>query len=298
MLILLLAELFLSVALAGPAMALSLPDSCGNVNGSDSGDVTTADALLVLKRAVGQNVEMVCGPTGLPVRTGQANSFGTGDDGNRRDGAPRTFVDNGDGTITDLSTGLMWEKKDRSGGVHDSTKLYTWSTGTNSMDGTMVSNFLATLNAGGGFAGYTNWRIPNRFELETLLNLGSVNPSIHFPFNQSCVAACTLTNCSCTSGNFHWTSSSTTEPTIAWGVRFSDGDVGADGKTGSGAVRAVRSVQEIPNRPVCEAPEPPQCSFNDPCTQGRCSVTHENCSVQSDCPLSPDEQCCCAGTCL
>ncbi len=40
--------------------------------------------------------------------------------------APR-FVDNGDGTITDNQTGLMWEKKDQAGGLHDSRTGYTWA---------------------------------------------------------------------------------------------------------------------------------------------------------------------------
>lgn len=29
------------------------------------------------------------------------------------------YVDNGDGTITDKNTGLMWEKKTTGGGVHE-----------------------------------------------------------------------------------------------------------------------------------------------------------------------------------
>ena len=37
------------------------------------------------------------------------------------------FVDNGDGTITDTQTGLMWEKKDQSGGAHDVDALFPWS---------------------------------------------------------------------------------------------------------------------------------------------------------------------------
>src|SRR5262249_769349 len=36
------------------------------------------------------------------------------------------FVDNGDGTITDTRTGLMWEKKDQSGGLHDVNAHYVW----------------------------------------------------------------------------------------------------------------------------------------------------------------------------
>jgi hypothetical protein len=34
------------------------------------------------------------------------------------------FVDNGDGTITDTQTGLIWEKKDQGGGLHDSNTRY------------------------------------------------------------------------------------------------------------------------------------------------------------------------------
>jgi hypothetical protein len=33
--------------------------------------------------------------------------------------APLVYMDNGDGTITDVNTGLMWEKKSQDGGVHD-----------------------------------------------------------------------------------------------------------------------------------------------------------------------------------
>jgi len=35
--------------------------------------------------------------------------------------------DNGDGTITDGCTGLMWEKKDQAGGLHDYSTAYAWA---------------------------------------------------------------------------------------------------------------------------------------------------------------------------
>ena len=47
------------------------------------------------------------------VVTGQATSYHAADDGDLRLGAPFRYQDNGDGTITDLNTGLMWEKKCR-----------------------------------------------------------------------------------------------------------------------------------------------------------------------------------------
>ena len=40
---------------------------------------------------------------------------------------PGRFVDNGDGTITDPETGLMWEKKDGAGGIHDVDNWYIWA---------------------------------------------------------------------------------------------------------------------------------------------------------------------------
>src|SRR5213593_772265 len=48
----------------------------------------------------------------------------------RRRGAGRrglSYQDNGDGTITDLNTGLMWEKKSQDGSDHDVTKTFPWS---------------------------------------------------------------------------------------------------------------------------------------------------------------------------
>ena len=37
------------------------------------------------------------------------------------------FMDNGDGTVTDTQTGLLWEKKDQSGGLHDVNTLFPWA---------------------------------------------------------------------------------------------------------------------------------------------------------------------------
>ena len=40
---------------------------------------------------------------------------GTGQDGDIQAGATLSYTDNGDGTITDNNTGLMWEKKSDDG---------------------------------------------------------------------------------------------------------------------------------------------------------------------------------------
>ena len=60
----------------------------------------------------------------LPVNTcfpatGETTPHGPGSDGDVQAGLALSYTDNGDGTITDNNTGLMWEKKDDSGGIHD-----------------------------------------------------------------------------------------------------------------------------------------------------------------------------------
>ena len=236
--------------------------------------------------------------TMLTIKTGQATAFGAGSDGDLRKGAVRTFVDNGDGTITDFATGLMWEKKNDLGDVHDKDNTYTWSGISGNMDGSINSTILFLLNTGNGFAGHTDWRVPSRFELETLQNLGTSSPTTHFVFN-SCFAGCSLAQCSCTLPERYWSSTTVAGTTSsAWAVGFSTANVEAVAKSTALAVRLVRDAPATATAPSCKLPDPPQCLFNDPCTNGFCSLTRAACSSQSDCPASPNEQCCCAGTCL
>ncbi|MFT5042766.1 MAG: hypothetical protein ACI8TX_003759 [Hyphomicrobiaceae bacterium] len=181
---------------------------------------------------------------GLPA-TGQAISYGTGSDGDVRAGGALSYTDNGDGTITDNNTGLMWEKKDDSGGIHDKDTEHTWSTGTNNMDGTITTTFLSTLNGGGGFAGHTDWRVPNLKELFSILDLQVSNPSIAPAFHRSATctgcADVTVESCSCTQSSYYWSSSTGQDfAGNAWYVYFGDGFTSAGGKTGGRYVRAVR----------------------------------------------------------
>jgi len=170
----------------------------------------------------------------------QISCSGTGQDGDLRRGVPAAYVDNGDGTISDLVTGLMWEKMSMlDGSVHDVVNKYTWDEA--------YAVKLAALNAGGGFAGYTDWRLPNRRELESLVDLERDNyPAVGAAFNNNCplsTVPCTIQACSCTSSGSNWTSSTARvqgQEDSAWAVFFYNGSVVTDTKSTSFVVRAVR----------------------------------------------------------
>jgi len=162
---------------------------------------------------------------------------GTGQDGDVEAGAPLAYTDNGDGTITDTSTGLMWAKKSLEGSpaanLHHRDGMYTWADA--------FSAYVAALNAG-GFAGYTDWRLPNIKELQSIANYEHANPSVSSVFDTGCVASCTVLTCSCTAlSAFYWSSSTSPGvPENALGVHFSPFNVVHFGKTNPAFVRAVR----------------------------------------------------------
>jgi len=115
--------------------------------------------------------------TDAPVeKTGQTTSYATGDDGALQKGvalpSPR-FTDNGNGTVKDNLTGLIWLKNANPCGTK------TWA------DAIAYCNSLASGTAGltdGSVAGA--WRLPNVKELQSLIDFGRYNlalPSGH-PF--------------------------------------------------------------------------------------------------------------------
>jgi hypothetical protein len=224
--------------------------TCTSDLGTCAGDLTTCQndlgtAQIDLATCQGDLATCQTAPQGQRLKTGQTTCFfgaptyavipcaGTGQDGELQKGLARAYVDNGDGTITDTKTGLMWEKLSDDGSIHDKDNIYTWANA--------FAVKIAGLNAGGGFAGHTDWRLPNRAELESLLDLGEVNRAVSPAFNTGCVASCTVTSCSCTQSNGLWSSTTyQNSPGSAWFVSFYDGYVYYAGKTLSGDVRAVR----------------------------------------------------------
>jgi Protein of unknown function (DUF1566)/Collagen triple helix repeat (20 copies) len=152
------------------------------------------------------------------------------------------YVDNGDGTVTDNKTALMWEKKTPAGtgDVHDVGNGYGWSATQPNPDGTLFTEFLATLNRDTSdtgsstcFANHCDWRIPNIVELQSILLAPELcdgsSPCIDATFGPTQLAAGYLS------------SSSGIGPLNVWGVDFHFGDTGTGSKSNTNiAARAVR----------------------------------------------------------
>jgi hypothetical protein len=162
---------------------------------------------------------------------------GTGKDGELQAGLDRLYVDNGDGTMTDVRTGLMWEKLSDDGSIHDQENNYTSAEAS--------AYKIAGLNAI-AFAGYTDWRLPNVNEVQSMLHYGVTYPAIAPAFQTGCVPGCTVLTCSCawkigyTHGIF-WTSTTLQQaPFYVWTVGVYDGHISYTARTERRHVRAVR----------------------------------------------------------
>lgn len=119
------------------------------------------------------------------------------------------YIDNGDSTVTDIATGLMWQQE-------DDNVPRNWEN---------AIIFCEELNN----ANYQNWRLPNIKELQSIVDLTTTNPTIDpiaFPS---------------TNTYLYW-SSTTYVDNIgrAWQVGFDDGRVTNYDKSGLFYVRCVR----------------------------------------------------------
>jgi len=124
----------------------------------------------------------------------------------------QNFLENGDGTITDLGTGLTWQKEDDGVG--------------RSWENAIV--YCENLS----FAGYEDWRMPDIKELQSITNESLNGPAIDSNYFKN------------TSSSIYW--SSTTRaytPTFTLGVDFNMGSIGSSSfteKYDSNLVRCVR----------------------------------------------------------
>jgi hypothetical protein len=157
------------------------------------------------------------------------------------------YIDCGDQTLADTVTGLMWEKKDDTlcpSDLHCSIKNFGWTAGTTTPDGTLFSNFLATLNlesssAGDAscFANHCDWRIPKLAEIRSILS----NPCPDSPSDLCIDPAFGPTQNSLG----YWSATSLSSNTqSAWYALFrSFGQTGTINKNQFMLARAVRSVR-------------------------------------------------------
>ncbi len=141
------------------------------------------------------------------------------------------FIDNGDGTITDDDTGLMW--------LQDANCANTVGydpngTGDGRVDWLNAGAFVDAINAGtypacsGG--GYADWHLSTRDELVSLIDDSNSSPALPtgHPFTNVL-------------NDIYWTSTEyAPNPTDAWYVYLDDGDVNGDDKTSTDYAWAVR----------------------------------------------------------
>jgi hypothetical protein len=102
-----------------------------------------------------------------------------------------SFTDNGDGTITDNITGLMWQKcsvgQNNDGTCSGTPTAYSWYKASGTFNATynpVSTDVCGSLTLGG----HTDWRLPTKLELFTILNFGTFNPAIdttYFPNTES-----------------------------------------------------------------------------------------------------------------
>ena len=133
------------------------------------------------------------------------------------------FVVNEDGTITDVTTGLMWMT---------CSVGQTWNSGVCSGDASEL-NWQQALQFAHGyqFAGFDGWRVPNVKELASITELKCVRPSINEKIFPS------------TLSDDYWTSTpSMSDPERAWVVAFFNSSNSLKDKNLFVFTRLVRTV--------------------------------------------------------
>jgi hypothetical protein len=152
-----------------------------------------------------------------------------GDDGYLQMGIawpdPR-FTDNGDNTVSDNLTGLIWLKYANCPGYSEAY----WIDALSEVSGLAHGTCGLTDGSSAG-----DWRLPNMRELQSLLDYGEYNPALPSGHPFSVVPLCSVYWSSTTAAN---------QKTTAWVYFLSDGGEGYSTKsTQTWCFRAVRGGQ-------------------------------------------------------
>ncbi|WCL50975.1 Lcl C-terminal domain-containing protein [Leptospira sp. GIMC2001] len=156
------------------------------------------------------------------LQTGQTTTFQAGDNGDQISfSLARSFADNGDNTIEDLVTGLIWQRcslgQTNDAGCTGPGDVYSWNDA--------VSQCAAV---------GSDWRLPTIQELATLIDMGAT-PRIngtYFPNTQN---------------EYHSSTENQINTTESFNQRFSDGWVQSIAKSTEYSVRCVRGPTHVTN---------------------------------------------------
>ena len=166
------------------------------------------------------------------------------------------YIDNGDGTVTDSATWLMWEKKTTAVGSgvnyadpHDVDNTYTWNVSGTPYppDGTAFTDFLFRLNTEPCFAGHCDWRLPSEEGQDSPFTGAKELESILLAPYPCGTSPCIDPIFGPTVAGSYWSATTdATDPNSAWLVNFADGLVGNSDKGFNHYVRAVRAGSAAP----------------------------------------------------
>lgn len=127
------------------------------------------------------------------------------------------YQDNGDLTVSDMNTGLIWQKMDT-----QNENRRTWEE---------ACNYCSQLALGG----YSDWRLPSRRELFSIIDYGRAAPAINTTYFPECIPY--------PYRSVYWTSTSEANADDnAWSVEFGKGRSNKGSKRGAAYVRCVRGA--------------------------------------------------------
>jgi hypothetical protein len=126
--------------------------------------VRDGDVVAPVAKTVAKTGQTLC----YDVAGSVISCAGTGQDGEYQKGVPipsPRFTDNGDGTVTDSLTGLMWAKDANESGAMNWQEALDYS-----------NDLSLGLESCG--SSYTDWRLPNIKELQSLIDYGNSSPAL------------------------------------------------------------------------------------------------------------------------